>query len=196
MPSPKAPAPAYQLKITLTGIKPPIWRRHQVPSTIQLCCLHDAFQVVMGWTDSHLHQFEKDGRNWGVPEYDDFGELDLIDEGQTQLVELFKATGDSMIYLYDFGDGWRHKVVLEKIVALDTAAKTPVCLGGQRRCPPEDVGGVPGYQEFLEVIFDPTHEEFEHLSRWAGGSFHAEEFDLKAVNRILSRMRLPIRHRR
>jgi Plasmid pRiA4b ORF-3-like protein len=192
----KAPPPIYELKITLVGIEPPIWRRIQSPGSIHLCCLHDAFQVTMGWTDSHLHQFEKDGKCWGVPEYDEFDELDLIDESETPLSTLLNAEGDSMVYLYDFGDDWRHHVVLEKIIQGNESLKTPICLGGERRCPPEDVGGVRGYEKFLEVIFEPTNDEFKHLVGWAGGPFQAEEFDLKAVNKTLSRMRLPIRHRR
>ena len=143
----------YDLKITLLGIEPPIWRRIQVPSTLLLCCLHDAFQAVMGWTDSHLHQFEKDVKNWGVPENDEFGDLELIDEGKVPVGRVLKTEGDSMVYLYDFGDSWRHEVVLEKIVPVDAPPPNPVCLDGKRRCPPEDVGGVSGYQEFLEVIF-------------------------------------------
>jgi len=169
MPSPKAPPPIYQLRIALVGIDPPIWRQIHVAVTILLCCLHDAFQAVMGWTDSHLHQFEKDGKNWGVPEYDEFNELDLIDESKTHLAEVLKAEGESMIYVYDFGDDWRHEVVLERITGMNDAVKVPICLDGARRCPPEDVGGVPGYQDFLEVIFDPDDEERKHLVGWAGG---------------------------
>jgi hypothetical protein len=195
MPSAKAPPPIYQLKITLIGIEPPIWRRIQVPSTIPLCCLHDALQAVLGWTDSHLHQFEKDGKVWGDLENDEFGEFDIIDESKTPIAKVLLAEGDSMAYLYDFGDDWRHEVVLEKIVPSDALTK-PVCLAGERRCPPEDVGGVSGYQEFLEVIFEPGHDEFTHFRGWAGGTFHAEEFTVMAVNDILSRMRWPIRHRR
>jgi hypothetical protein len=196
MPSKKAPPPIYQLKITLLNIEPPIWRRMQVPSSIRLCCLHSTLQVVMGWTDSHLHQFEKDGKCWGVQEHDEFGELELIDENQTQLGNALKAEGDALIYVYDFGDNWRHEVILEKVIPVNNVVKTPICFGGERRCPPEDVGGVPGYEEFLEVIFDPSHEGHEQLVGWAGGPFQAEEYDVKAVNKILSRMRLPIRHGR
>jgi Plasmid pRiA4b ORF-3-like protein len=101
-----------------------------------------------------------------------------------------------MVYQYDFGNNWRHEVVLEKIIPVNDVVKAPICFGGARRCPPEDVGGVSGYQEFLDVIFDPTHQEYEHLVRWAGGPFQAEEFDVKAVNKTLSRMRWPIRHKR
>lgn len=191
----KPPSSVYQLKIVLTGITPPIWRRIQIPSSIKLCCLHSALQVVMGWTDSHLHQFEKDGKNWGVPEWDEFDEFDLIDEDQTKLAKVLKAEGDSMVYQYDFGDDWRHDVVLENIISVNSAVNTPICFGGERRCPPEDVGGVHGYQEFLDVILDPTHKEYEQYVRWAGGHF-IDEFDLRAVNETLSRMQWPVRHRR
>jgi hypothetical protein len=195
MPSPKAPPPLYQLKITLIGIDPPIWRRVQVPSSIKLCCLHSAFQVVMGWTDSHLHQFEKDGKNWGVLESDEFEELNLIDEAKTQLGKVLISENDSMIYVYDFGDGWRHEVVLEKIILASAVVKTPVCLSGDRLCPPEDVGGVSGYEELLDAITDPTHKDYGRLVTWAGGHF-LDQFDVKAANLALWRMRWPVRHRR
>ncbi len=106
--SPTPTPPIYQLRITLTGIDPPIWRRIQVSSSLKLCCLHSAFQVVIGWTDSHLHQFEKDGKSWGVPEWDEFDEFDLIDESKTHLGKVLRSEGDSVTYLYDFGDGWQH----------------------------------------------------------------------------------------
>jgi hypothetical protein len=196
MPTPKAKPSIYDLKITLLGIEPPIWRRIQVPSTLLLCCLHDAFQAVMGWTDSHLHQFEQDGRYWGVPQTDEFGDLELLDETKVPVGKLLLAEGDSLVYLYDFGDNWRHEVLLEKIVPVDGPPPKPICLAGERRCPPEDVGGPSGYQEFLEVIFEPGHEEFEHYRQWAGDPVHAEEFDVATVNKILERMRWPKRHRR
>jgi hypothetical protein len=196
MPTPKSKPSIYELKITLLGIEPSIWRRIQVPSTMLLCCLHDALQAVMGWTDSHLHQFEKDGKYWGVPETDEFGDLELIDESKVPVGKVLLAEGDSLVYLYDFGDSWRHGVALEKIVPVDAAMPKPVCLAGKRRCPPEDVGGASGYTEFLSVIFEPGHEEFEHFRGWAGGTFHAEEFNVMAVNEVLERMRWPKRHRR
>jgi len=185
----KKPPSIYQLKITLIGIEPPIWRVIQVPSAIKLCCLHSALQVVMGWKDSHLHQFEKDGKKWGIVQLYDDQNLDVIDEDGVKIGDLMKSEGESMIYVYDFGDNWRHKVVLEQIIPVTDALKTPICLDGARRCPPEDVGGVSGYERFLEVIFDPTHQDYEDLVVWAGGPFQAEEFDVKAVNKTLSRMR-------
>ena len=196
MPTAKIKPSIHQLKITLLGIQPPIWRRIQVPSTMPLCCLHDALQAVFGWTDSHLHQFEKDGKYWGVPDDDGFdGDVEVIDESKVPVAKLLLAEGDTLIYVYDFGDNWRHEVVLEKILPSDFTLK-PICLGGKRRCPPEDVGGPSGYEEFLAVIFEPGHDEFTHFRGWAGGTFHAEQFDMMAVNYNLERMRWPVKHRR
>jgi hypothetical protein len=195
MPSKKAPPPVYRLKITLIGIKPPIWRAIQVPGSIKLCCLHSAFQVVMGWKDNHLHEFEKDGKRWGIVQLYEDEDLDVTDDGDVKLAQVLETEGDSMIYVYDFGDNWQHEVVLEKSLSAEGAADRPVCLGGERRCPPEDVGGVSGYAELLEVIVDPTHEEYGHYVSWAGGHF-LDEFDPKAANNRLARMRWPVRHRR
>ena len=193
MPPSKAKPSTYQLKITLLEIEPPIWRRIQVPSTMRLCSLHDAIQAVFGWTDTHLHHFEKHGEYWGVPddEFEDRG-----DESKVSVGKVMMGEGDWMIYTYDFGDNWRHRILLERIVRAETPSSRPICLDGRRRRPPEDIGGPSGYKEFLNVSFEPGHEEFSHVFGWAGGEFHAEEFDLKAVNRILERMRWPIRHRR
>lgn len=193
----------YELRITLQEIRPQIWRLIQVPSTLRLCCLHDALQTVMGWTDSHLHRFEKDGKYWGVPE--DSEDDDTIDENRTKISAILTTPGDFMLYVYDFGDDWRHEVVLEKILAASGSIVRLVCLAGERHCPPEDVGGTSGYEEFLEVIFEPSHEEFAHYVRWAGGPspvnrsarrFQPEEFNVTAVNETLSQMRWPGRHRR
>jgi hypothetical protein len=194
MPPAKASPPIYQLKIELIEIEPPIRRRIQVPSAIKLCCLHSAIQVAMGWTDSHLHQFEKGDKNYGVPEWDEFDELDLIDESKTQLSAVLKSEGESMIYQYDFGDNWQHDIVLEKIIPVtDAGRKAPICLGGERRGPPEEVGGAYGYEEFLEAVCDPAHENYDQFIRWAGGHF-LDEFDLKAVSETLAKMRWPVRH--
>jgi hypothetical protein len=197
MPTAKPKPSFYQLKVTLLEIEAPIWRRIQVPSTLPLCFLHDTFQAVMGWTDSHLHQFEKDGKYWGDPRNREFeSDAEIIDEGKVSVGKMLLAEGDSMVYVYDFGDDWRHQVVLEKIIPSAATPTQPLGCGGKRRCPPEDVGGPSGYEEFLDVIFQPGREEFAHFRGWAGGKFHAEEFDLKAVNKLLGRMPWPVKHRR
>ena len=134
---------------------------------------------------------------WGVPDDDGFeGDVEVIDESRVPVARLLLAEGDSMISVYDFGDNWRHQVVLEKIIPAAATPTQPICLAGEPRCPPEDVGGPSGYLEFLEAIFQLGHEEFSHFRGWAGGKFHAGEFRLKAVNKMLERMRWPVRHRR
>lgn len=195
----------YQLRITLREIRPPIWRLIQVPSTLRLCCLHDVLQAVTGWTNSHLHRFEKDGEYWGVPEHYEYDDIEMFDENRAKISDILTAQGDCVLYVYDFGDNWRQDVVLEKILPAPATPVRPICLAGERHCPPEDVGGTSGYEEFLEVIFDPSHEEHEHYVRWAGGPsvltssvgrFQPEEFDVMEVNDALSRIRWPARHRR
>jgi hypothetical protein len=187
-------ASLYELSVTLLEIEPRIWRRFTVPSGIRLCCLHDVLQVVMGWTDVHAHQFEKDERSWGVIEYDH--DPGMENEARMPLDKVLSEVGESIIYVYDFGDNWKHEVVLEKVLPLQLETLPLRCVAGERRCPPEDVGGVPGYQDFLDVTFEPRHEKFDHHRRWAGGPFQPEEFNLPAVNAVLLRMRLPIRHGR
>jgi hypothetical protein len=186
--------PVYQLKITLRDIRPPIWRRVLVPAAMRLSHLHEVFQIAMGWTDSHLHQFEKDGARYGLPD-DEFSGIDVFDDTVAALDQLLKAKGDLLLYVYDFGDNWRHDVLLEEILPGQGATDRPVCIAGERNCPPEDVGGIGGYEQFLEVIFDPAHEDHERIVRWAGGRFQAEEFKLAAVNKYLSRLRRPTRRR-
>jgi pRiA4b ORF-3-like protein len=200
--SPKAKTRSwvYELRIVLQDIRPPIWRLIQIPSTSRLSCLHDALQIVMGWTDSHLHQFEKNGKYWGLPEHFEDDDIDILDERRTEISTIFEAQGDSVVYVYDLGDDWRHEVVLEKILPTLDRTVRPFCLSGERHCPPEDVGGTSGYEEFLEVIFEPRHEEFEHYIKWAegpspvnrsAGRFQPEEFNVTAVNNRLSQRRWP-----
>ena len=190
----KAVPSLYELSVKLLEIEPRIWRRFTVPSGIRLCCLHDVLQVVVGWTDAHAHQFEKHDRCWGVIEYDH--DPDMENEARMPLDKILSEVGMSLMYVYDFGDNWKHEVTVERILPLRLETLPLRCLAGERRCPPEDVGGVPGYEEFLNVVFEPNHENFEPYRRWAGGPFQAEEFNIAAVNAILSKIRLPIRHRR
>jgi len=172
----------YQLNLTLKGIRPPIWRRVQVPGTLSLAAFHDMIQTVFGWTDSHLHQFHIGGASYGQP--DDFDEP-VEDESAVTLAKALGARTKRFLYVYDFGDNWEHEVAVEKIVAGNSGGERPLCLGGKRRRPPEDCGGPLGYHNFLEAIRSPAHEEHEAMLEWVGGSFDAEAFDLAAVNRAL-----------
>jgi pRiA4b ORF-3-like protein len=181
-PKGNAPHQVYQLHITLKGIRPPIWRRVQVPATIRLNAFHTLIQTVFGWTDTHLHQFFIGGTSYGQP--DDFDEV-VEDESAVTLAHAVGTGIKRFLYVYDFGDDWEHDVEVEKIIAGNSGSERPVCLDGRRHRPPEDCGGPPGYNNFLAALRDPSHEEHDAMLEWVGGSFDAEAFDLAAVNRML-----------
>jgi Plasmid pRiA4b ORF-3-like protein len=173
----------YQVKITLKGIRPPIWRRVQVPGSIRLAGFHEVIQSVFGWTNTHLHQFLVDRTSYGQP--DDFDEV-MVDENTITLAQAVSTRIKRFEYTYDFGDNWEHEILVETIIGGDSGSERPLCLGGKRHRPPEDSGGPWGYQAFLEAIRDPDHEEHEARLEWVGGSFDSEAFDLAAVNHGLA----------
>jgi hypothetical protein len=172
--------PVYQLKVTLRGSKPPIWRRFLIPADVPLKRLHDTLQAVMGWTNSHLHQFEARGISYGTSDRA-YG-VTRVSEVRTHLSQVLREPKDRLVYEYDFGDGWEHDVVLEEIKPCKPGAVYPVILAGKRACPPEDVGGIFGYYEFLEVLADPSHSEHDDMLRWAGGEFDPDSFDVRHAN--------------
>jgi hypothetical protein len=178
-------AEVYQIKVTLEDSKPPIWRRLLVRSDITLGDLHPIIQVAMGWCDCHLHQFIVQGTYFGEPhpEYD--LDLDMRDEQQVTLRQIDPGEGFTFQYEYDFGDGWEHQVLVEKILPPGPGQRYPLCIEGRRACPPEDVGGTWGYLGFLEAIQDPDHPEHEEYLEWVGDEFDPEAFDLDAVNEAL-----------
>lgn len=179
--------PIYQLKITLRGAKPPIWRRVQVPSDITLGKLHKIIQLAMGWYDCHLHEFEIQGQAYGqpMPDYD----LDVRSERNVRLNQVVTGEKFKFAYLYDMGDGWDHQILVEKVLPPDPKVRYPICIKGKRACPPEDCGGIWGYVEFLEAIQDPQHSEHDSMLEWIGGEFDSEAFDLEETNRQLKRIR-------
>jgi hypothetical protein len=176
----------YQFKVTLKESHPPIWRRIQVPDCT-LGELHEVLQVVMGWEDCHLHQFIVRGEYFGPldPEDFDWG-LEKGDEDKISISEVAK-TGRKVrcTYEYDFGDSWQHEILLEKILEPEPNVAYPRCIEGERACPPEDVGGIWGYAEFLAAISDPKHERHDDLVGWIGGRFDPEKFSVEKVNREL-----------
>lgn len=183
-------ADVYQLRIALLAIEPPIWRRLQVPASMTLPRLHRVFQVVMGWTDSHLHEFTIGGQRFGQPSRESPGYY-VIPERSVRLDHVIFPSNTRFKYLYDFGDGWQHEVRVEKMLAAEPGVHYPRCLTGARACPPEDCGGFGGYAELLEALSDPLHERHEELAEWVGGHFDPEGFDLDTVNRRLRRFRWP-----
>jgi len=170
----------HLLKIHLLDIEPAVWRRFVVPASITLDRLHDVIQIVMGWTDSHLHEFTIGNKRY--TEYPESKE-DGLACGRYRLGDLIKQKGRIFRYLYDFGDSWEHELVLEESRYFNPEMRTElVCLEGERGCPPEDVGGVPGYFEFLNVLKDPNHEEHESYTEWSGGNYDSERFDPESIN--------------
>ena len=175
----------YQLKITLRDIHPPIWRRIQVWEDTTLAQLHTILQIVMGWEDYHLHEFVIGRRLYSVPAPDDdMNERKVVDESHVPLGEVVPRVGTKFAYLYDFGDSWEHDLILEAILLPETTAQYPTCIGGERRTPPEDVGGITGYEEYLAVLADPEHEEHGNMLQWRG-QFDPESFAPDQVNQGL-----------
>jgi hypothetical protein len=173
----------YLLKIQLLDIEPAIWRRFVVPANITLDRLHDVIQIVMGWTDSHLHEFTIGNKRY--TEYPESKEDGLVC-GRYRLEDLIKQKGRTFSYRYDFGDSWEHELVLEDSRYVNPELRTELaCLEGERACPPEDVGGVHGYFEFYNALKDPSHEEHESSVEWSGGDFDSVRFDFESVNREL-----------
>lgn len=180
-PSPAAPArgagDVFQLKVTLKGTKPPVWRRVLVDGSSTLDHVHDVIQAALGWWDYHLHDFEIDGTNYGVPDPDDedWG-LPTTDESDVRL-DSVAGPGSRFLYRYDFGDNWRHDVVVEKVLPTDETVTLPACVDGRRACPPEDCGGTGGFEHLLEILADPRHPEHRERLEWIGRPYDPTTFD-------------------
>ena len=182
-----------QIKVTLDGLRPPIWRRLVVAGDATLFHLHLALQVAMGWENYHLHCFRIDGVRYG-PDDDGGFDLDDVDESGVSVAEVFSDV-ERGSYDYDFGDGWEHRLLVEKrdvSLALSGAA---TCIGGKRACPPEDCGGIWGYANLLDVLADPAHAEREETLEWLGEDFEPEHFDAEAVNARLKLIPIKRSHR-
>lgn len=177
------PSNVHRLKISLAGSKPPIWRRVEVSSDTTLADLHEVIQTAMGWWDCHLHAFEIDDRRYGPDADDDWGPP-VLDEAKARLTTVAKE-GETFLYTYDFGDGWEHKITVEQTAGPTADASYPRCLTGRRAGPPEDCGGIWGYEDMLRILSDPTDAEYEERLEWLGGEFDPEAFDLDAVNEAL-----------
>ncbi len=178
----------YQFKITLKGIKPPIWRRIQVLETYTFWDFHVAIQDAMGWSDYHLHEFKilnpSTGLkvNVGIPIPDDAFYREVLQVWKQKIADYFSMENRTADYVYDFGDTWEHRIQLEKILPREKSVDYPICIKGKRACPPEDCGGIWGYAELLEIIKNPNHEEYEEMLEWLGGEFDPEHFDVEEVS--------------
>lgn len=177
----------YQVKVTLDGIRPAIWRRLLLPGSITLEGFHDVLQVAFGWTDSHLHDFEARGVHYGQP--DSELEMERLDERSVSLEEVLRKPKDTLSYEYDFGDSWMHRIVLEKILPNAESRDALSCIAGERAAPPEDCGGPWRYPELLQALSDPSNPEHAELREWVGDDFEPERFDLAKVNKLLAAMK-------
>jgi pRiA4b ORF-3-like protein len=176
----------YEIKIQLRYINPPVYRILRIPSRTSLLKFHKLLQRSMGWKNYHAYLFEVEWKRYGEhPEQWDF---EVFDFHAITLEKIFSGGTKSLIYDYDMGDGWRHDI--ELLGTLEVEGKEePACIAGARACPPEDCGGTPGYENLLETLADPMHEEHDELLEWIGGKYDPEKFDLEAVDRALKRLR-------
>jgi hypothetical protein len=191
-----APQIVYSLRIELLYIEPLIWRRVWVPAGVVLQRLHKIIQAAMGWNDSHLHDFHFGDTRYVVPDPEGFYELEGKDERGQRLDWLLKNDVREFMYSYDFGDGWMHRIVVEQQQKPQTLLAYPVCVAGERACPPDDVGGPPGYMDLLRALLGETNEdsddeEDENRRQWIGGFYDPEGFDVNNANQRMSKLRRP-----
>lgn len=177
----------YQFKIELLGSEPLIWRRFQVYEDCTLHKLHSIIQTVMGWENCHLYEFKVGGLSYGEP-HPDYGGT-MKSSKSVKLNQIADREKVKFTYIYDFGDGWQHAVLVEKIFQPEVGIKYPVCLDGAMACPPEDCGGLGGYGYFLEAIRNPKNKEHKQMLGWIGGEFDPEAFDIKNINKQLKQIR-------
>lgn len=182
----QSPRNIHRLKVTLRGIKPPIWRRLEVPSDISLARLNTVIQQSFGWQNSHLHLFETPVGRYGSHEPD----LDIRSGAGKKLSALADWPGDKILYVYDLGDYWEHDVLVEAVQPAQASVAYPQCTAGRRACPPEDSGGPWGYSEMLKTLANPRHAHHAETLQWLGicapGEFDPDQFDVAGVNRLLA----------
>ena len=182
------PKEILQIKITLMHTSPQIWRRILVPKNLNLERLHDAIQISMGWDFSHLFEFTVGDRQYGEPDPDAPTGSKALRAKNLKLSTIIDRGIQQFAYLYDFGDNWEHEILVEKQIAADDGRRYPVFVHGEGRCPPEDVGGTDGFEEFLVAIKDTTHDNHTHYLDWAGGDYDPNTIDLEGINQGLELM--------
>ncbi|GEM_PF-1094058 len=172
-------AGSYILEVMLDEISPPITRTLQVPADMTLNQLHMVLQVAMEWEQYHLHLFEVGGKSYGLQSFVDYPP-DLQCSLTTRLSDLYLKPDDTFLYEYDFGDSWRHILVVNDVT--EEEIPYPICLDGCRCAPPEDAGGAWGYREMLDILADPEHREHKSIVQWLGENFDPEHFSLTVTN--------------
>ena len=179
--------PIARIRTELQEIEPKIWRRADVPLSATLFALHDIIQVAMGWKDAHLFEFVVDDKVYGEPHPDDvMYERKVFQAKSIRLQGLVDRGVERFVYAYDFGGDWRHDVIVEEVRDGAADIDYPAFVDGARRGPPEDVGGAPGFMDFLEAVLDPAHEEHARLLTWYGGPFNPDDIDELHIRMVLS----------
>jgi len=176
----------YEIEVVLKEIEPPIWRMLQVPSRTSLRRLHRILQCAMGWTNSHLHLFDVDGKLYGESSTE--CDFEVLDSRRMTLEKIFSQGRTSFLYEYDLGDSWMHEITLQRLVETEEEEKIG-CTGGARACPPEDCGSTTGYYHLLVALSDPDHEEHDAMLEWVGDKFDPNAFNVAAVDQALRRLR-------
>lgn len=176
----------HQLKVTIEGSSPAIWRRLIVPSASTLGQLHQILQIAFGWEGYHLHQFTIGDVSYTDPTM--MGDLGNLDEDEVSLADVAPPIGARFVYEYDFGDSWRHVILVEQPKPDKSPGPYPVCIAGKYAGPPEDCGGVWGYEVLRDAIADPAHPEYEQWKEWIGDDFDPDAFDREAINATLRRI--------
>ncbi len=184
---PKTNSVAYQIRIVLRDSDPAIWRQIMVRGDMTLRGLHQALQIVMGWTESHRHEFRFKRNRYGRPARNGVTAAAgrTSDDSKVRLKQLMTDTGQCLIYEYDRNDDWEHFLTVQKVLPLEKGQAPIRCLSGARACPPEGVGGISGYEAFLHALDHRNHSEHKNILKWVGGAFDPEAFDLDRVNRRL-----------
>lgn len=181
----------YEIKITLIDLEPTIWRRVLVPRDITLGNLHHVIQIAMGWEDEHLHEFVIARKCYGPMMDDPFGlDLAAINEDIVHLNGVAKPPKARFEYHYDFGDGWRHEIAIEREIESESGKRQVRCIAGENACPPEDSGGPYRYSDLIAILADPQHAEHDEMREWIGEDFDPLQFDLASTDRWLSKLKV------
>ncbi|MES2186307.1 MAG: plasmid pRiA4b ORF-3 family protein [Pseudomonadota bacterium] len=185
----RAPKNVYQLHVQLEYLEPAIWRRLWVPDTLMLDRLDRVIQTAMGWKNAHLHAFDVGSMRYAIPDPEWTSTVETRDERLWDLAAVLAEGTSDFVYTYDFGDDWRHRIKVEAVLQPNEKNRLSLCVAGANACPPEDVGGLPGYSDFLLAIVDPLHPEHVDMWQWNGGPFDPNGFDLNAVNAAMRKLR-------
>jgi len=175
------------LRIELKDSDPLIWRELEVPTSITLKVLHDIVQTAMGWLDYHLWEMVIDRQTYGLPMDEDWGTAPRKVASRTRLRDVLAPGTTRIHYVYDFGDYWEHSLIISDVRAGDRLTAYPRFIAGERNCPPEDCGGIPGFYEMLEARADPEHPDHADVSDWLD-DYDPNELDVFPINGILGRI--------